>query len=128
MYGISEDKSQWNLGDWTYLGCERYYFIPGVSSDDSEVVARFPNKFVYKAPLSGWPYMQQVCGEVGNPALAWDVIHYDSSTYAYGLYDLTEDEQEDAAIIEDVYFQNEFLYIVAKEMPIKKVFIRFKGA
>lgn len=128
MYGIAEDKSQWNIGNWTYLGCNRYSFVPGVISGDAEVVARFPDKFVYKAPLSGWPYMQRVCGEVLNPSIIWDVIHYDQSTNAYGLYDLTEDEQEDAAIIEDVYFANEYVYIVAKEMPIKKVFIRFKGA
>lgn len=126
MYGVTGDKSQWNLGNWTYLGCNRYLFIAGVCSTDAEIVARFPDKFVYKAPLSGWPYMQQVCGEVQNPSIIWDVIHYDGN--AYGLYDLTEDEQEDAAIIEDVYFQNEYVYIVAKEAPLKKVFLRFKGA
>ena len=134
MYGITEDKSQWNLGLWITVLLNRSDFGPGIGVSDPMIAEKCARKYVaqYLFNTSGTVYhvLEQICGEYTKPALIWDVVHQnnDGTGYGHGLENLTEREQEDAAIIEDVYFKNEQLYVVAKEMPLGKVLIRIKGA
>lgn len=127
MYAFTDDKSKWNVGTWYYLQIARQNFVAGIISSDSEVQQKFPDKFVFKYDISNWAGMRSVCGGYGVPALIWDTLRYGTDG-VYGLGELTEDEQEDAAIVEDVFFQNENLYIITSVQPINTICVRFKGA
>ena len=135
MYAFRNDKSQWNLGDWNKFWVGTTDFIPGVASDDSVIRERFPDKFVCKYDIQSAGgdaglFLKSVCEGIENPALLWAVLHNTTNTHlgVYGLYELTEEEQEDAIIIEDVFFQNEYIYIVASERPIYYIWLAIKGA
>lgn len=127
MYGFTDDKSKWRLGTWMWINISRQLFTPGIVSEDSEIAARFPDKFVFKMEITNGN-LKQMCAEVKNPALVWDVIHDDLGTHRiYGLYELTEDEQEDAVLLENVFFQNNYLYFIAKAQPAGVINVRIKG-
>lgn len=128
MYAINRDKSYYDLGVWYWINISRQLFEPGIASADAEIAARFPNKFVYKHPVTNGT-IKLMCAETRNPALIWDMIHDDLGSHrAYGLYELTEDEQEDAALLENVFFQNNYIYFIAKEQPAGVINVRIKGA
>lgn len=127
MYAINEDKSFFNLGAWAVMALARESFVPGITLSDTSLKAALKNKFVRVFPVSGWPIAELVCKQITQPCVIWDVIHYDSSTTYFGAYELTEEEQENASLIEDVFFSNDNIYIVATKQPINKVYVRFKG-
>lgn len=128
MYAINEDKSFFNLGAWGVINASANSFVPGVTIDNADVQAKATNKFVSQRSVPAFAFAKIICQGITEPCPVWDVIHHDSSTNYFGLEDLTEDEQEDASVIEDVYFSNDYIYVIATEQPLSNVYIRFKGA
>lgn len=128
MYAINDDKSFFNLGAWAVMQCERTDFVPGITLSDATLASKLKNKFVKTRSVSGFPIAVAICQGITEPCPWWDVIHHDVSTGYFGPVNLTEDEQEDAAVIENVFFSNDNIYIVASEQPINRVYVRFKGA
>lgn len=134
MYGFNNDKSKWNLGEWGKFWAARTDFIPGIASEDANIREKFPTKYVYKYNVTtnsaGDTAIKMACQGVQNPSILWAVLHNVSNAHSgvFGLYELTEDEQEDANIIEDVFFQNEYIYVVATEQPNGYMWFAIKGA
>ena len=122
MYGFNDDKSKFNLGNWIIISVPDEYFLPGIASNDTVISGNFPTKYVQKINVSERLYLSQVLGGIESPTLAWEV------TDAQGRRELTETEQENAAKISSVFFQNENIYIVADEKPYADMYILIKGA
>ena len=126
MNGFTEDKSKWNLGTCTtalmnYLSREGIQ--PGIRLND-EFANQFPDKYVCILEdfySKGSRDIAQVLGESEDPALVWDIQG--------GNTGLTEDQQEIASCIENVFFQNLKIYIILKKYPATmSLTLRLKGA
>lgn len=128
MFAINEDKSFFNLGEWAVMTLNKGSFVPGITLSDASLAQKLANKFVNVHTTSGWGIAIAICKGITEPCPVWDVIHHDDNTSYYGPVGLTEEEQENAAVIEDVFFSNDNIYIVASEEPLDKMYIRFKGA
>lgn len=126
MNGFTEDKSKWNLGTCTDALMNMFSregIQPGIRLDD-EFANQFPDKYV--CILKDFDYrgardIAQVLGESKDPALVWDIQG--------GNTGLTEDQQEIASCIENVFFQNLKIYIIFKKYPATmSLTLRLKGA
>ena len=126
MYATNEDKSLFNLGTWGVIQIPRNYFTPGIALLNETQAEQLKNKLVYIRPVSNWAFGKLVCQGITQPCLTWDVIHSNGGTDYFGLMELTEEEQEDAMKITDVFFSNDNIYVVADSQPNKTVYIRFK--
>ena len=129
MYGFTNDKSKWNLGNYLYFLAQPGDFRVGAAFNNQVINENFPGKYVkgaHKSTLSG--AIEKVLNEIDNPALIWDVAHYESGTGITTPEELTELEQESAMFIENVFFSNDYIYVVSSR-PIKTpLAIRLKGA
>ena len=129
MYGFTNDKSKWNLGNYLYFLAEPDDFRVGAAFNNQVINENFPGKYVngaHKSQLS--VAIEKVLNEIDNPALIWDVAHYESGTGITAPEELTELEQESAMFIENVFFSNDYIYVVSSR-PIKTpLAIRLKGA
>ncbi len=125
MHGFTEDKSQWNLGDWTVLSIPQSGFKPGIESTNDNIAKNKPTKYVCEIDISNNKYLQQVLGEVQNPMPIWGEITGGTN---YGFAD-NETVEANSELIEDVYFQNEKIYVIAKQIiSTNACNIKIKGA
>ena len=129
MYGFTNDKSKWNLGNYLYFLAQPGEFRVGATFNNQIVNENFPGKYVKSAPAVMLSIaIENVLKEIDNPALIWDVAHYESGTGITTPEELTELEQESAMFIENVFFSNDYIYVVSSR-PIKTpLAIRLKGA
>ena len=129
MYGFTNDKSKWNLGNYTYFLAQPGDFRVGVAFNTQVINENFPGKYVkrvHKSILS--LTIESILNEIDNPALIWDIAHYESGTGISTPEELTELEQESAMFIENVFFSNDYIFVVSSR-PIKTTLaIRLKGA
>ena len=123
MYGFTEDKSKWNLGSWNYIFLNSNGWSAGIESSDSNIATNYADKWIYEQDMSSTPYFAQALGEVPNPALIWDVVGT-----VYGMTPMLELQQEIYADIEDVFFQNQKIYVVANSRINLGCNLRVKGA
>lgn len=122
MYGFTDDKSQWNLGSWNYITLNSSGWKAGIESDDSDIATKYADKWIYEhTPQT--PYFTHMLGEVGNPAIIWDVVGT-----VYGMTPMLELQQEIYSEIEDVFFQNQKIYVVANSRINLGCNLRVKGA
>lgn len=127
MYAINEDKSYFNLGAFGVMGLDVDSFVPGSTLSDATAAKQLAGKFVRVFPTAGWKIAELTCKAFTEPCLFWDVLHYEAGTGYSGLKDLTEIEQENAELIDSVYFSNDNIYIVLNNMPTAKIWVRIKG-
>lgn len=128
MYGFTEDKSRWNLGGWAVLTLYKSNFKPGIESDNANIAAYKPTKYVCEIDITNgnYKYLEAVLGETLNPMLIWAEITGGSN---YGLNDNNETVEANGALIEDVYFQNQKIYVIANgELSTPAYNIKIKGA
>ena len=127
MYAFTEDKSQWNVGNWAVLSLPKDDFKPGIESTNDNIAKNKATKYVCEIDVasSDNAYLKRILGEVLNPMLIWAEITGASS------YGFTENEvvETNGALIEDVYFQNQKIYVISKEPISANVYnIKIKGA
>lgn len=127
MYAFNEDKSFFNLGTWGIISVDKDSFVPGATLADATVAAQLAGKYVYRKTVSGFKWLELVCKQITEPCPFWDVIHYEAGTTYFGLKELTEIEQENAELVDAVYFQNDYIYIVLNNKPSASMYIRIKG-
>ena len=122
MYGFRDDKSKWNLGQWAmqYVSPTSGTLKAGLEWDDNVIIATFPDKYVAK--VTPVPQLLQTLGEYPNPSLIWEVIN------SSGTKELNERQQEDAAKIIDVFFQNQNIYVILKQKLKDDIYLLIKGA
>ena len=129
MYGFTNDKSKWNLGEYGFFLAAPADFKAGITySGDSAVLNNYIDKYVKKVAVSTLPTnIQMMLNQIDNPALIWDVAHYNTGVIT-GPNELTELEQESAIYIEDVFCSNDYVYVIASGQIRTSLAIRFKGA
>lgn len=127
MYAFTEDKSQWNVGNWVVLSLSQADFKPGIESTNDNIAKNKATKYVCEIDIasSDNAYLKRVLGEILNPMLIWAEVLGSSS---YGFYE-NEIVESNGALIEDVYFQNQKIYVVASGIISANVYnIKIKGA
>lgn len=127
MYAFTEDKSQWNIGDWIVLSLPKESFKPGIESDNDNIAKNKATKYVCEIDIASSDnnYLKQVLGAVSNPMLIWAEIT-GGSNYGFGENETVEGN---GALIEDVYFQNQKIYVISKDTISANVYnIKIKGA
>lgn len=127
MYAINEDKSFFNLGSWGVISANKDNFVPGSMLSDATAAEQLADKYVYEMSISGWKWAELVCKQITEPCPFWDVIHYEAGTGYSGIKELTEIEQENAELVDAVYFSNDNIYIALRNKPTASMYIRIKG-
>lgn len=128
MYGFTEDKGKWNLGNWSGFAVSREAFKIGALSSIQRVVNAFPDKYVAEIPVSSLStVIQSILGENRTPmALMTEMC---GSIYSQGaIVPLSDEEKKGFEVVEGIYTQNEILYVVAKRKPFKDLVFVIKGA
>ena len=124
MHGFTDDKSKWNLGTWTKGIVLHSSIKPALAYDDEGIASNFPNKYIGVVSLGfAARKLSEALAAYPTPSLVWEVINRIDDGK-----ELTELEQEMAAMISNVFFQNETIYVVFNKKPQEQMSFLFKGA
>lgn len=124
MHGFTDDKSKWNLGTWTSGIVLHSSIKPALAYDDEEIASKFPNKYIGVVSLNYTTRkLSEALAAYPTPSLVWEMINISDNGK-----ELTESEQEMAAMISNVFFQNETIYVVFNKKPREQMRFLFKGA
>jgi len=124
MHGFTDDKSKWNLGTWTEGLVQHSSIKPALAYDDEGIASNFPNKYIGVVSLNyATRKLSEALAAYPTPSLVWEVINRIDKGK-----ELTESQQEMAAMISNVFFQNETIYVVFNKKPRETMGLLFKGA
>ena len=123
MYGFTDDKSKWNLGTWANVIVVSSTIKPALACNDDKIASDFSNKYIGEVSPLAYSGLSEALTAYPTPALIWEVVNWTDKGK-----ELTESGQEMAAMISNVFFQNEKIYVVFNKKPTESIHLLIKGA